>query len=190
LGQGNFKKMLAYSSIAHMGIIVTGMGLGTVQGLAGALFHAINHMFMKSTAFFALGQLGRDRGFEMAAMQGTAWRAPLATAALITSVLSLIGLPPLAGFIGKWGITLDALREEHILHAAAIPFGALLSAIYYGRMVRVMFSDGDPGGASRETGGWLTGLVLIVGTAGCLIPFILWGVIDTLLVSLAALIRG
>jgi len=188
LGQSNFKKTLAWSSIAHVGIIVTGMGLGTVQGMAGALFHSINHMFMKSLAFFAVGRLGRDRGFEMADMKGTGWRTPLAAAALIASALSLTGLPPLAGFIGKWEITVETLRERHFVHAAAIPFGTLLSAIYLGRMVRVVFGEAAPGGASREPGGLLTGLVFVMGTAGCLVPFVLWDSMWSVVLHVASLV--
>ncbi len=190
LGQGNFKKVLAYSSIAHIGIIATGIGLGTVHGLAGALFHAINHMFMKSVAFFALGRIGLSRGFETADMQGAGWRAPWATTAFMIGALSLIGLPPLAGFIGKWEVTLDALRQRQWLAAAAIPFGTLLSAIYYGRMVRAMFSKAESDEVHQKTGGAVTALVLGVGAAGCLVPFLLWGGIAPILLQIAGIIRG
>ncbi len=190
LGQTNLKKMLAYSSIAHIGIIVMGVGLGTVPGLMGALFHTVNHMFMKSAAFFAVGQLGTDRGFEMADMRGAGWRAPLAATVLIVGALSLIGLPPMAGFIGKWDITLEALRERHFLHAASISLGTLLGAVYYGRMVRALFSEPDPDSTSGHGGGALTNLVLLAGAAGCLVPFFLWGELEPVLTHIAGLARG
>jgi formate hydrogenlyase subunit 3/multisubunit Na+/H+ antiporter MnhD subunit len=189
-GQSNFKKVLAYSSIAHIGIIMTGVGLGTVQGMAGALFHVVNHLFMKSTAFYALGQLDSGRGFETADMRGIGWRAPWVATALIVSALSLIGIPPLGGFIGKWEVTLDALRGHHFLHAAAIPLGTLLSAIYYGRMVRILFSDPNQAPNAMHGGGPLTALVLIVGTTGCVLPFVYWDGLETILLQVAGIVRG
>ncbi len=189
-GQTNFKRVLAYSSIAHVGIIMTGVGLGTVYGLAGALFHAANHMVMKSTAFFAVGRLATGAGFEPADMRGTGRRAPLAAAALIVSALSLIGIPPLAGFIGKWEVTLDALRERHFLHAAVIPLGTLLSAVYYGRMVRTLFCKSDPAGAVEARAKPLMAAILLVGAAGCIVPFAFWGSLEPVLMHIAGLVRG
>ncbi len=189
-GQTNFKKVLAYSSIAHVGIIMTGVGLGTVYGLSGALFHAANHMVMKSTAFFAVGRLGTGAGFEPADMRGAGRRAPLATAALIVSALSLIGLPPLAGFIGKWEVTLDALRERHFLHAAAIPLGTLLSAVYYGRMVRILYCKPDRADAAEPPAKPVTAMILVVGAAGCVVPFAFWGDLEPVLLRIAGLVRG
>ncbi len=190
LGQTNLKKMLAYSSIAHIGTIVVGVGLGTVPGLMGALFHAVNHMFMKSAAFFAVGKLGTDRGFEMADMRGVGWQSPLAATVLIVGALSLIGLPPMAGFIGKWEITLEALRERHFLHAAAILVGTVLSAVYYGRMVRALFSEPGRDGAPAHGGAVSVNLVLLASAAGCLVPFLLWGKLEPVLTHIAALARG
>jgi multicomponent Na+:H+ antiporter subunit D len=190
VGQTNVKKMLAFSSIAHIGIIVTGVGLGTVYGLAGALFHAINHLFMKATAFFAAGRFGAGRGFEMADLRGAGWQAPWAAAAFIVSALSLIGLPPLAGFIGKWEITLDALRHGHLFHAAAILLGTLLSAVYYGRVTRILFSKTGQNGPPEKSGGLFAGLALCAGVAGCFVQFLVWGRIEPILIHIAGLIRG
>lgn len=190
LGQTNLKKMLAYSSIAHIGIVVMGVGLGTVSGLIGALFHAINHMFMKSAAFFAAGQLATDREFDMAGMRGAGWQAPFAATVLIVSALSLIGIPPLAGFIGKWEVTLDALRNRHFLHSAVIPAGTLVSGVYYGRMVRILFSEPASHPVVKPGGGPLTRLVLVAGAAGCLVPFLLWNRMEPVLTHVANLVRG
>jgi len=189
LGQTNLKKMLAYSSIAHVGIIVIGAGLGTVPGLMGSLFHAMNHMFMKSTAFFAAGQLGVHRRFEVAEMHGVGWQAPFAAAVFLVSALSLIGLPPLGGFIGKWEITLDAVRQRHFFHAAAILFGTLLSAVYYGRAVRTFFSAPAQGAPGKSSEGLLTSLVLVGGATGCVVPFFLWGTMEPVLTHIADLVR-
>ncbi len=191
MGQSNFKRALAYSSISHIGIIAMGLGLGTVAGLAGLLSHSINHMVMKSAAFFAVGQLGRGRqGYEAEHLRGTARQAPLATLAFVASALSLIGLPPFAGFIGKWEITLDVLREQHFLHALAIPLGSLLSAVYMGRMVQTLFSEGQRQPGEPGGGGRLTGVVLIAGTAGCLLPFLLWQQMAPVLLQIATYVRS
>lgn len=189
-GQDNFKKVLAYSSIAHVGIIMIGVGLGTAHGLAAALFHTINHMFMKTTAFLAVGQLDTGRGFGMAAMRGAGWQAPLATTALIVSALSLIGVPPLAGFVGKWEVTVGALREEHLLPVAAIAFGTLLAVVYYGRMVRSLLSKPPASDVPEHPAGLFTRLVLLTGIAGCLIPFVFWGRLIAILMHVAEMIRG
>ncbi len=190
MGQANFKRALAYSSIAHLGIIAMGLGVGTVAGLAGMLSHTINHMVMKSAVFFAIGRLGFGRGHDTVHMKGTARRAPLATLAFIASALSLIGVPPFAGFIGKWEITLDVLRQQHFVLALAIPLGTLLSAVYFGRMVQTLFSESDSEAGQAAGGGRLTGAVLIAGAAGCLIPFLLWQQMAPVLLQIATSVRS
>ncbi|MDZ7620234.1 MAG: proton-conducting transporter membrane subunit [Patescibacteria group bacterium] len=190
LGQGNFKKVLAYSSIAHIGIVMTGVGLGTVAGMAGALFHAVIHLFMKATAFHALGRMDMGRGFEANAMRGCGRRAPWTAAIFIISALSLIGLPPLAGFIGKWEVTLDALRGQYFLQALAIPLGTLLSAIYYARMAQTMFDQPDQPENQGPRGGPLTAIALTAGAAGCLLPFACWAMLEPVVLYVAGIIRG
>ncbi len=188
-GQDDFKKVLAYSSIAHVGIIMIGVGLGTAHGLAAALFHTGNHMFMKATAFLAMGQLDIGRGFGTAALRGAGWRAPLATTALIVSALSLIGVPPLAGFVGKWEVTVSALRGQHFLPAAAIVYGTLLAVVYYGRMTRSLLAKPPGSNTPEHASGPLTRLALLTGIAGCLVPFFLWGGLMSVVLHIAELVR-
>jgi NADH:ubiquinone oxidoreductase subunit 2 (subunit N) len=123
-------------------------------------------------------------------MEGAARRAPLAGVALVVSALSLIGIPPLAGFIGKWDVTLDALRQQHFVPAAAISLGTLLSAVYYGRMVRTLFGAAVRTDAGQSPARPLMTAILLAGAAGCVLPFAFWGSLQAVVLRIAVLVRG
>lgn len=120
LFQKDMKRMLAYSSVEHMGIIALGLGLGPA-GTFAALFHAFNHSASKSVGFFAAGRLGQIAGsHDIATLGGAAARAPLWRGALVASVLSLIGVAPFAVFL-----------SEFLVVQAAVAAGAWLVVVLF-----------------------------------------------------------
>ncbi len=122
LQQGDVKRMLAYSSIEHMGIIACGLGLGAPLAVTGALLHVVNHAASKSLAFFAAGRLAERFGTrEIAGISGAVTALPVSGTVFVLAGLSLAGMPPFGifrselmilagGFRGdSWGVAVAAL---------------------------------------------------------------------------------
>jgi proton-translocating NADH-quinone oxidoreductase chain N len=153
-GQTQVKRMLAYSSITHMGYMLIGLGftfwLRESSGAQAGLFHLVNHGMMKGLAFLAAGSLlyslhsslGEQQPLLIGDLAGAARRYPLAAFTFSIAVLSLAGLPPLAGFMSKW-LILKAGFESHqpILWAvvAFVAINSVFSLSYYAPVVNVLY---------------------------------------------------
>jgi proton-translocating NADH-quinone oxidoreductase chain N len=151
LRQQQLKRMLAYSSLSHMGYILIGLGIGLYAGDAagaqGGLFHLLNHGLMKGLAFLAagaflyvLGDSGHSLG--IADLTGAARRYPLPALAFSLALLGLAGLPPLAGFMSKWQIFVAGITTHNFLIAGVVMFAALnsvLSLAYYAPLVNAVY---------------------------------------------------
>jgi len=149
LAQSRMKRMLAYSSIAHMGYIVVGVGAGGEAALAAALTHAITHAFMKVGWFFVCGELRRTRGTDrIAAARGAFREAPWLGGAAILFSMSLVGIPPAAGFGSKWVLVLESANAGAWGGAVAIAAGGALALPYYLRIVVRGFEPGRPRAAT------------------------------------------
>jgi len=132
LTQTNIKRLLAYSSISHVGYILLGIVAGNLVGLVGVMYYLIAYAFMTMGAF-AVVVVMRQRGLigdELDDLDGLYQRSPAAALLLLIFMLSLAGIPPTAGFVGKYFI-FQALIESH--HPVLAVFGALyiVPALYY-----------------------------------------------------------
>jgi len=146
LAQTDVRRMLAYSSVGQMGYILLGFSLANTTGLTGALFHLLNHAAMKGCLFFAVGGvLWRTGGGTVDDFIGMGRRQPLAMAALTVAALSMVGLPPTAGFFSKWYLLRGALEADAPLFAAVILVSSLLSAVYFFRVLEQIYFVSDPG---------------------------------------------
>ncbi len=154
LRQTQIKRMLAYSSLSHIGYILIGLGIalfnGNPAGAQGAAFHLFNHMIMKGLAFLAVGafmfalldQNGIHRPLEVKDLAGAARKYPLAALALSIALLALGGLPPLAGFMSKWQIFVAGFQGSNPWLMGLIIFAALnsvLSLAYYAPVVNMLY---------------------------------------------------
>ena len=154
LRQTQVKRMLAYSSLSHIGYILIGLGValfnGNPAGAQGAAFHLFNHMIMKGLAFLAVGALmfglldqnGIHRPLEVNDLAGAARKYPLAAFALSISLLALGGLPPLAGFMSKWQIFVSGFRGSNPWLMGLVIFAALNSVLslgYYAPVVNMLY---------------------------------------------------
>ena len=144
LAQTDVRRMLLYSSVGQMGYVVLGLSLGNATALTGALLHVVGHAVAKGCLFGAVGSLPRETvEAEIAGFAGASRRAPLAMAAFTLAALSLVGLPPTAGFFSKWYLLQGALEADAWLFAAVLLLSSLLSAVYFFRVIeRVYFTDG------------------------------------------------
>jgi len=132
LTQSNIKRLLAYSSIAHAGYILLGLVAGNGTGLTGMIFYLIAYTFMTLGAF-AVVILMRQRGLigdELDDLDGLYQRSPAAALLLLIFMLSLAGIPPTAGFMGKYFI-FQALIETHHPALALLAALCIIPALYY-----------------------------------------------------------
>jgi proton-translocating NADH-quinone oxidoreductase chain N len=154
LRQTQIKRMLAYSSLSHIGYILIGVGIalinGNPAGAQGAAFHLFNHMIMKGLAFLAVGafmfalldQNGSHRPLEVKDLAGAACKYPLAALTLSIALLALGGLPPLAGFMSKWQIFVAGFQGSDPWLMGLVIFAALnsvLSLAYYAPVVNMLY---------------------------------------------------
>lgn len=128
------KRMLAWSSVAQLGYVFMGLGLGTEAGLAAALFQVLAHAFTKPLLFASVGRLSCAAGHEkeLGALRGSAWSDPLAGLAFGVGALSMVGVPLLAGFTSKLGLaTAPAGGVEAAAVLAVLALSSVLNALYY-----------------------------------------------------------
>lgn len=166
-----YNKLLAYSSIGQVGYIAMGIALGNYYGLIGALLHIISHAFMKSGLFYTSGALKFKYGIHNTPAMGQVYREMPATGATMTvCALSMIGLPPFAGFFSKWYLALGAIQKGQYLFVAALILSSLLSAIYFFRLLEHLFMDAKKELHDRYPKGELPWQMLVpVLTAGIVI---------------------
>lgn len=152
LAQRDIRRMLAYSSIGQMGYILLGIALGTPAALIGALLHVLNHAVMKGCLFLIAGgvhwRTGRHTIDEFVGMNR---RMPITMAAFVVAALSMIGLPPTAGFFSKWYLLSGALEANAWPCAAALILSSLLSAVYFFRVIEISYLR-QPDGAAASAG--------------------------------------
>jgi NADH-quinone oxidoreductase subunit N len=141
LVQTNVKRMLAYSSIAHAGYILVAFAANTELGVASLLFYVLVYALVKLGAFTLVGHLGDagERRVEIQDMAGLGRTHPLAAACMSLYLLSLMGLPITAGFMGKLYILRAALNSRLTGLAILLAVNSVISAYYYLRVVRVMY---------------------------------------------------
>jgi NADH-quinone oxidoreductase subunit N len=138
LTQTNVKRLLAYSSIAHVGYILLGLVPGNATGLKGISFYLLAYLFMNTGAFAVVIILRRKGliGDELEDMNGLYQRSPFAAVLLLIFMLSLAGIPPTAGFIGKYFIFLGLIEAQRYVLAAIAVLYIVPALYYYFRIIR------------------------------------------------------
>ncbi|HUL44136.1 MAG TPA: NADH-quinone oxidoreductase subunit N [Bacteroidota bacterium] len=144
--QSNIKRMLAYSSIAHAGYMMAGLAAGNELGRDGIVFYLAVYTFMNIGAFGILGLLEQEgeKNLEYSDYAGLGARRPLLAATMSAFMLSLAGIPPFAGFLGKYYVFVAAVNAHLTWLAIIGVLTSLVSVYYYLRLVMVMyFQEGD-----------------------------------------------
>lgn len=142
LRQTQIKRMLAYSTLAQVGEITAVLGMGTYLGIAGSMFHVVNHAIMKSLLFLAAGALiYRTHGYSISDLKGVGRVLPLTSICFSIGALSIIGLPPFGGFFSKFLMIYASVQSGHILLAVLMLFGGVIAALYYSRVIRILFFE-------------------------------------------------
>ncbi|MFP6627095.1 MAG: NADH-quinone oxidoreductase subunit N [Deltaproteobacteria bacterium] len=150
LRQDNVKRLLAYSSVAHAGYILMGFVVLNNEGLRAMLFYMVVYYMMNLGAFVVLMMVLNSSGREdMQGFRGLAWRGgALPAAAMMIFLFSLAGMPPFAGFIGKFYLFAAVINQKMWVFAVVAGLNSVVALYYYARIVRTMYLDqpveGDP----------------------------------------------
>ncbi len=174
INQSNIKRLMAYSSIAHMGFVLVGVAAGNESGVQGVLLYLAVYLFMNVGAFTCILLMRREgRMVEgIADLAGLSRTQPVMAAAMAIFMFSLAGIPPLAGFFGKLYVFLAAIEAARSTSPpstelyALVVIGLLASvvgAFYYLRIVKLMYFDEPVGAFDRPLGGSMT--AILAGTA-------------------------
>jgi multicomponent Na+:H+ antiporter subunit D len=148
-GEDELKRRLAYSTISQMGYATLAASLLDPRALTGALVHLANHAFIKGGLFFVVGAIAVHAGVHrVSELPGLSRRMPAAAVLLTLLSLALIGLPPLAGFTGKWLLVGGAAAAGAWAAFAVLLAGSALAALYLWPVMRATWSAGD----DRTTG--------------------------------------
>jgi NADH-quinone oxidoreductase subunit N len=158
LNQRNLKRMLAYSGIAHAGYMLMGLAVLTNDGLQAILFYVVVYLIMNLGAFLVVVMIANATGNEdIDGYRGLAWRGAVVPAVCLAVFLfSLTGLPPFAGFIGKFFLFAAVLKEGgvFVILALVAVANSVISLYYYAKVVKVMFLDSpEPGDQTIAVGG-------------------------------------
>ncbi len=168
--QTDFKRMLAYSSIAQIGYILLGIGLLSQTGLTAAIAHLFNHGITKAALFMGVGAYVMAAGGSFyTQIEGMGRRMPWTSAAVVIGGLSLIGVPGTAGFISKWVLVQGALEKGWWPVAVLIVASSLLAVIYVWRVVEALYTRPAPDAAAKAVDPPLSMLIpLWIAALACL----------------------
>jgi multicomponent Na+:H+ antiporter subunit D len=144
VAQTDFKRMLAYSSITHLGFVAMGLALGNEAGLLGAMLHIVAHAITKACLFLIAGGVSFRHGSRsIDSFSGLHRNMPLTMAALVVAALSMIGIPPTVGFFSKWYLLVGALQANRPEYFVVLLVSTLLSAWYFLRIVEKVYFGAD-----------------------------------------------
>ncbi|HSV30852.1 MAG TPA: monovalent cation/H+ antiporter subunit D family protein [Atribacteraceae bacterium] len=144
ISQTDIKKMLAYSSVANTGYVLLGAGLAVELGMTGGILHILNHALATGCLFFCAGAVLYKTGIHrIEDFRGLGSKMPLTMAAFTLAAVSQVGIPPTAGFVSKFYLSLGALEAGEWIFIIVISLGSLMSALFYLRVIKLIYFGGD-----------------------------------------------
>jgi NADH-quinone oxidoreductase subunit N len=170
IGQTNIKRLMAYSSIGHMGYALVGLSAGSEEGVSGVLIYMTIYMVMTLGTFACILAMRLKSGGNVEQIDdlgGLSAISPFMAAMLTLLMFSLAGIPPLAGFFGKYFVFIAAIHSHLYAQAIIGVLSSVVGAYYYLRIVKVMWFDPKKNDFARPTGE----LQLVFGAAGLFVLF-------------------
>ncbi|MBT5499359.1 MAG: NADH-quinone oxidoreductase subunit NuoN, partial [Thiotrichales bacterium] len=143
LMQSNIKRMLAYSTISHIGFVLLGFVTGVVEGYGAAVFYVLVYILMSLAAFGSIIALNKS-GFEadqISDYQGLSKHSPWFALIILVVMLSMAGVPPFIGFYSKLFILQQVIAEGYVILAVIAVVFAVISAYYYLKIIKAMYFD-------------------------------------------------
>jgi len=191
MSQNDIRKILAYSSVAQIGYISLGFAVGTPVALAGSFLHMLGHAFMKGGLFFCTGAIRYKYGtFDINKFGRIYKKMPLTCGLLTVAALSMIGIPPTAGFFSKWYLALGAAGEHEWIYLAVLVISSLLNAVYFFKLIEKVFvQQRDETLEDKDVDGKKVPVTIIIPIVTCFLAILGIGlfnvkIVDILLVTL------
>jgi len=191
IGQSNIMRLMAYSSIAHMGFALVGLAAGTAVGVQAMLIYMVIYVTMNVGTFAFILSMERDGQpvTDIAALNLYAKSAPLKALAVLVLMFSLAGVPPMLGFFGKFAVLSAAVNAGMAWLAVLGVIASVIGAYYYLRIVYYMYfgTEGAPLDGRMAAPQWL----LLIGSAVIMLAGIvnLFGIEGVALTAAQALVR-
>ncbi len=181
--QESVKRMLAYSSVAHAGYLLVGVAAMTSEGFEAAMFYLVAYYLMNLGAFGVLLYFSGETGEEtFDSLDGLGYKAPLISVAMVVFLISLTGLPPMIGFLGKWKLiqaAMDPALDGRLLWLViCLVLNSVVSLYYYLRVAKHLFLK-QPAERSVRPAPALTGLLVVLAVLNVLLlayarPLVEW----------------
>lgn len=166
LVQDNVKRMLAYSSIAHVGYLLIGLAAGTAAGYAGVLYYLFAYTLMNVGAFGVIAYYERNKGMDFTSIEsyaGLGFKVPVMGVMLSIFLFSLVGIPPFVGFVGKYYVFAAAVQAGLVPLAIIGVLASAVSVYYYLRvMVYLYFREAHKEVEMKKPGIIFTGTLLLL----------------------------
>jgi len=151
LSKDNLKLRLAYSTVSQLSYVILGVALLKPAGIEGGLVHIANHAFAKITLFFCAGAVYvATHKKNISEMSGLGRAMPFTFGAFALASLSMIGAPPVGGFVSKWYLLLGAMDAGSMLVLGVLVASTLLNAAYFAPVVYQAFFGRPPAGEARQ----------------------------------------
>jgi len=190
LRQDNMKRMLAYSSIAHAGYILMGAVILTAQGVQSVLIYLITYLFMNLGAFLIVIEIyNRTGSFDLKDYRGLYRRSPFLTISMTIFMLSLMGIPPFAGFFGKLYVFAAAVNTNLAWFAVVGALNSVIAVYYYARVVKTMIIETNEDTARIQIP-WTSHVmvwIMLLPTAGLML---FWSQVQQLTINSLKLFLG
>jgi NADH-quinone oxidoreductase subunit N len=181
LTQTNMKRLLAYSSIAHAGYIMMGVVALSENGARGIMIYLLAYLFMNLGAFLVVTLIhNQDGTFDLRDYPGLYRRAPFLTAAMAIFLLSLMGIPPLIGFMGKLYVFAAIIERGRVFYwyAVVAALNAAIAAYYYARVLKTMIIDAGNEDRPAFSLPALDQLAILFLVAANVLPLLWWSQVE------------
>ena len=144
IAQTDFKRLLAYSSVAQIGYIMLGIGLANAAGFTGGILHLVNHAFMKGGLFLVSGAIVYRTGLrQIQEFQGLSVKMPGTAAVFTVCAFAMIGIPPTGGFFSKLYLILGAIEAGNWIFVSVIVLSSMLALAYMTNVLRYIYLPSD-----------------------------------------------
>jgi NADH-quinone oxidoreductase subunit N len=173
IGQNNLKRLVAYSSIGHIGYILAGLAVGSNEGIQSSIIYISIYIVMNLSLFCCLFMMKRnDQYYEkIDDLSGLSKNHPVLSLSLLIILFSLAGIPPLAGFFAKFYIFKSVIEQSMYFLAIVGLLSTVIAAFYYLRIIKVIYFDEEKEKYDSDHSIWLR-ICLIVTTLLVLLYFI------------------
>ena len=173
IGQTNIKRLIAYSSIGHVGYTLAGLATGTNEGIQSSIIYITIYLVMNLALFSGLLMLRRNNQYheDIEDLSGLSKNHPLLSISLLIVLFSLAGIPPLAGFFAKFYIFKAVLEESMYFLAIVGLLSTVISAFYYLRIIKIIYFDNQKDQYDNDHSLWLK-FTITLSTILVLIYFI------------------